>query len=1152
MTPVFTPSTVTDMNYATKAEIRPGLLIAGISAYSETIEVDGNSGTISFDAQNKTLTLADATITSTDNTYAIESSLQNLTIIVKGINKLSSGRNAIHSNNTNGVLNINQYDSTPSSILLLSGDNLPAINGFNSFNTSYKSYDIDANQNQTTELTWTYSEDALKISGGSDLQNVIFSSITPSGFTIGGVRVTNYNANDIKSDNFILGTDGKVSYADGVLTLKNATINGKIRTSISALTIDLVGSNTINSDSCAIKTDGETTLALTIKSSSNPKGTLSLKSSGAGIINDGVTITYNDGLAATPTSLTTSTNAMIAKDYCGLIVGGVLVTSENKESIQEGVKFDSANNILTLTNATISGNIESSISPLKVHMIGSSTITPTNDNDAPFQYTGTAGTTAATLTFESSEADDGELTLGGTFSKQEVGESDNRYYQFSSGNYTYSNPICAWYQKESFQYTRKTYTYWGVKGDNNNIIFYNAHYGITIGDYEVTKFNMDKVTGSTGDFTYVTDGSYLLVPNNNTLTGDYEIKSHRADLNIQISGDCTLKAIKFELNSEEFGTPETKTLNISASSSTSGKNSLTIDTGTDSSVPAISGFSSVNLSEDLHFVTPETAPSGEETFPAKVVISDEVTYDLWVEGQRVTSRNKDNVKGEASTDTNPITPSVVYDSSNYILTLNNATISVTTGNESNSAVVSGLENLTIKLVNNNSFPKNEDVTPFYGFKAQEDKTCNITFTAVEGGSCSIGTEKANAVSGFNEVTYNDGVAPFIWDDNFTIAPVTLEKPEFIGTYDEDSGKLLSVSIDCHATPTIGSSSETVNILAYDVVYTIDGGSETAYSDSEPITISGPCTLTAKTIVGNTSSEVATGKYFEPKKDAFTMAIGESLDDLDWCTPSFDAETESLICKFISESSIFNYDEDAPSEAISTKASGTGTVNVELSYNDAMVTQILNNIDGSIATLTINVGEALSSVFEGENTYGAIYSETAIQVPEGMTAYVITGIDEETGSVKTSDPLDFIPAKTAVLLEKGTDAIAITHVPYTGTATAPTNNKLNYSDPNSPAKPSTTDNWYVLYNNKFVKVTTNTEVKGGKCYLNLNGTAAGTRGFYNIGNGEGTTAIREVKNGEVKGEKWGNGEWFDLQGRRLNAKPNKSGLYILNGKKIVIK
>ena len=32
----------------------------------------------------------------------------------------------------------------------------------------------------------------------------------------------------------------------------------------------------------------------------------------------------------------------------------------------------------------------------------------------------------------------------------------------------------------------------------------------------------------------------------------------------------------------------------------------------------------------------------------------------------------------------------------------------------------------------------------------------------------------------------------------------------------------------------------------------------------------------------------------------------------------------------------------------------------------------------------------------------------------------------------------------------------------------------------------------------------------------------------------------------------NGDWYDLNGRKLNAKPTTKGVYIQNGKKVVIK
>ena len=92
---------------------------------------------------------------------------------------------------------------------------------------------------------------------------------------------------------------------------------------------------------------------------------------------------------------------------------------------------------------------------------------------------------------------------------------------------------------------------------------------------------------------------------------------------------------------------------------------------------------------------------------------------------------------------------------------------------------------------------------------------------------------------------------------------------------------------------------------------------------------------------------------------------------------------------------------------------------------------------------------------------------------------------------------------------------------------------------------------MLYNGEFVKSTSGT-IPAHRCYLLVaTSVASGTRSF-GIDHGDGTTALREVKSGEVKGEKWADGAWHDLQGRRLSAKPTKSGLYLRNGAKVVIK
>lgn len=52
----------------------------------------------------------------------------------------------------------------------------------------------------------------------------------------------------------------------------------------------------------------------------------------------------------------------------------------------------------------------------------------------------------------------------------------------------------------------------------------------------------------------------------------------------------------------------------------------------------------------------------------------------------------------------------------------------------------------------------------------------------------------------------------------------------------------------------------------------------------------------------------------------------------------------------------------------------------------------------------------------------------------------------------------------------------------------------------------------------------------------------------IGGGDGdTTGIMEIENGKLNIE-----SWYSLDGRRLNAKPTKKGVYVNNGRKVVIK
>ena len=99
------------------------------------------------------------------------------------------------------------------------------------------------------------------------------------------------------------------------------------------------------------------------------------------------------------------------------------------------------------------------------------------------------------------------------------------------------------------------------------------------------------------------------------------------------------------------------------------------------------------------------------------------------------------------------------------------------------------------------------------------------------------------------------------------------------------------------------------------------------------------------------------------------------------------------------------------------------------------------------------------------------------------------------------------------------------------------NLLNYA-----TKAVVTDgNQYVLYSDEFVKASGTID---GKVFLDLTGLPSPARAF--VIRTENATAIEDVFGEEADGV----AKWYDMQGRRIN-KPNKAGLYIKDGKKVVV-
>lgn len=153
--------------------------------------------------------------------------------------------------------------------------------------------------------------------------------------------------------------------------------------------------------------------------------------------------------------------------------------------------------------------------------------------------------------------------------------------------------------------------------------------------------------------------------------------------------------------------------------------------------------------------------------------------------------------------------------------------------------------------------------------------------------------------------------------------------------------------------------------------------------------------------------------------------------------------------------------------------------------------------------------------------------------EGLTAFVVS-TDNGT-SVKLTE-VKKVPANTGIVLKKtGTDADYSVPV-LNGEADSFTNLLIGTAD---GPKEVTARTVYVLNSGQF-KLFTGTTIPQGKAYLPSNGDAPA----LDLDFGEGTTGIQNIE------RTISDDQYYTLDGRRV-AQPTK-GLYILNGKKVILK
>jgi len=158
----------------------------------------------------------------------------------------------------------------------------------------------------------------------------------------------------------------------------------------------------------------------------------------------------------------------------------------------------------------------------------------------------------------------------------------------------------------------------------------------------------------------------------------------------------------------------------------------------------------------------------------------------------------------------------------------------------------------------------------------------------------------------------------------------------------------------------------------------------------------------------------------------------------------------------------------------------------------------------------------------------------------LAPYIVTNVDTQVATTETG----YIQHATPYLLK------------YDGSAAGPLKLDVVYNQ--SPITgmdnrfkgctstfTATGDNIYVLQGDEFV--WSHGGIPANKCYIDF-GTGGGARyRSLGINTGDGTTSLIELNIEDME-----SGDWYDLQGRKLDSMPTKKGLYIMNGKKVVIK
>lgn len=191
-----------------------------------------------------------------------------------------------------------------------------------------------------------------------------------------------------------------------------------------------------------------------------------------------------------------------------------------------------------------------------------------------------------------------------------------------------------------------------------------------------------------------------------------------------------------------------------------------------------------------------------------------------------------------------------------------------------------------------------------------------------------------------------------------------------------------------------------------------------------------------------------------------------------------------------------------------------------------------------------------------NGFGTLYNANALTVPAGASCGIVTGVKNGVLDVDYKYAAgQNVPANTPVLV-KAPGKESVTFTTTTSTETAPTTNLLKGADKDGVFA---TEAGYIYYKLAYDNFTAKTglgfywgaaeggafTMKAGKAYLAVEKTVAqGAQKFSLEGNATGIEAVEQANEA--------NRVVYTLDGRRVMNEKLAKGLYIINGKKVLVK